>query len=177
MTPATATVSVQMTKPSVSESPTDILGQLGISSHLADRSDKSLHTAYQKYRSHLEATQTYQRMLADNTWVGSKLTSLDLIELFISKSFYFSHYKHFKNVSAYPDLVEWLENTSEDRASDVDVWGYQKASYTWQDLKEYLDERKDKGKGKEKAKGKDKEKVKEKKADHKKKSGNKKQVK
>lgn len=124
-------------------------------------------------------------MLADGSWTGPKLTGQDMIQLFIGKSFFFSHYsKYFPKVAAYPAMVEWLENSSDVCPSGLDVWGFEKASYTWQDLIEFLDnkpvegkEGKGKGKGKERE-GKGKEKEKEKKTgDHKKKSGNKKQVK
>ena len=64
-----------------------ILTLLGIPSHLCDRSDLSLRISYQKYKAHLEATQTYERMVGDGSWTGKKLFAVDFIELFVSKSF------------------------------------------------------------------------------------------
>lgn len=166
-----------------------ILAQLGIASHLADRTDKGPQIAYQKYCALLEARQTYHRMLTGGSWPGPKLTGKDLIELFVSKSFYHSHYsKYLAKVSDYPPMVEWLENSSEAGPSSTEVWGYEKANYSWQDLMQFLEDKKTeerakngegkgKGKGKERdVKGKEKEKGK-KPGDHKKKSANKKQVK
>src|SRR6266568_3435916 len=69
------------------------LTQLGISAHLADHTDRGLHVAYEKYKAHLEACQSYERKVADGSWTGSKLTAVDLIQLFVSKSFWHSHYK------------------------------------------------------------------------------------
>ena len=117
-----------------------MLTLLGISTHLGDRSDHSLHVSYQKYRAHLEATQTYERMVADGTWIGNrnKLSAVDFIELFVLKSFWHSHVKkYFSKVSDHPLMVEWLENGAH-RPSDVDVWGFEKLSYTFKDLDAYL---------------------------------------
>ena len=44
-----------------------ILTLLGIPSHLCDRSDQNLHISYQKYKAHLEASQAYDRMVADGS--------------------------------------------------------------------------------------------------------------
>ena len=89
-------------------------------------------------------------MVSDGTWAGRKLTAVDLIELFVSKSFWHSHIKkYFSKVSNYPMLVEWLENEPEDRPSDVDVWGVQKSSYTFKDLDGYF--KQEVGKGKKRA--------------------------
>ena len=80
-----------------------ILSLLGIPGHLCDRSDHSLHISYQKYKAYLEATQTYQRMVADGSWTGNKLHAVDFIELFVSKSFWHSHIKkYFSKVSDHP---------------------------------------------------------------------------
>jgi hypothetical protein len=125
-----------------------ILTLLGIPSYLCDRSDHSLHTSYQKYKAHLEATQTYERMVADGSWTGNKISAVDFIELFVSKSFWHSHVKkYFSKVSDHPLMVEWLEN-GEHRPSDHDVWGLEKSSYTFKDLDAYLQQAAKKGKKK-----------------------------
>ena len=139
-----------------------ILSQLGISAHMADRNDRGLHVAYEKYKAYLDACRTYERKVADGSWSGGKLTGSDLIQLFVSKSFWHSHYKPlFSKVSNHPDMVKWLEG-DKDRLPDEVLWGYKKGSYQFKDLKGYLEqhERK-KGKGKakdEKAEGSSKKK-------------------
>ncbi|KAF8218558.1 hypothetical protein L208DRAFT_1350247, partial [Tricholoma matsutake] len=64
----------------------------------------------------------------------------DIIQLFISKSFFHSHYKKFfSKVSNYPDLVDWLEGDP-GAPSDEDLWGEKKASYMFKDLETFLEE-------------------------------------
>ena len=70
-----------------SDSKEAILGLLHVPPHFADHTDRGLHVAYQKYKAHLEACHTYEKMLADGTWSSKKLTAVDLINLFVSKSF------------------------------------------------------------------------------------------
>jgi hypothetical protein len=124
---------------------------LGIPPYLGDRSDHGLHVSYQKYKAYLEASQTYERMLADGSWTGDKLSAVNLIELFLSKSFWHSHVKkYFAQVSNHPLMVEWLENGPQDRPSSLEVWGIEKTSYTFKDLKGYLEQADRKGKKKAK---------------------------
>jgi len=60
--------------------------------------------------------------MANKSWVGDRLTGVDIIQLFVSKSFFYSHYKKFfSKVPNHPDIVEWLEN-SPDAPSDGDLW-------------------------------------------------------
>jgi hypothetical protein len=129
----------------------DILTKLNIPLSLADRSDRGLVFAYQKYKGYLQATQNYQQQVADGLWDGPKLTSVDLTELFVSKSFFHSHYKKFfPKVTNYPLLLDWLENTPNDRPSDKKVWGEDKSVYTFKDLKVFFEKGQGKGKGKKK---------------------------
>ena len=141
-----------------------VLSQLGISAHMADRGERGLHVAYEKYKAYLDACREYERKVADGSWSGGKLTGVDLIELFVSKSYWHSHYKpFFSMISDHPDMVRWLEGDS-DRLSDEVLWGYKKGSYQFKDLQEYLkphERKKGKGKGKgkdEKSEGKKKKK-------------------
>lgn len=155
-----------------------ILALLGIPEHLSDREDHGLQVAYQKYKGFLEASQTYKSMVAKGTWIGPKLNGTQLIELFVSKSFYHSHYtKILSRISSNPQnelLIQWLEASPEDRPNDLEVWGYEKPSYKYSDLEELLDKnerntlKKGKGVKKDKGKGKEKE-VEKKKSTHKKK--------
>jgi hypothetical protein len=130
-----------------------ILSQLGIATHMADRNDRGLLVAYEKYKAHLEACRVYEGKVADGSWTGGKLTNVDLIQLFVSKSFWHSHYKPlFSKVSNYPDMLKWLER-EKDRLSDEVLWGYKKGSYQFKDLKVYMEQNeKKKGKGKGKVK-------------------------
>ena len=115
----------------------------------ADHSDHSLQTSYKKYKAHLEACHTYNQMLSDRVWTGNRLTAIDLVELFVSKSFWHSHVKKYcSQVSNHPLMVEWLKNR-EHKPEDIDVWGVEKSNYTFKDLIGHLEQAKEKGKGKE----------------------------
>ncbi|KAF8232870.1 hypothetical protein L208DRAFT_1269823, partial [Tricholoma matsutake] len=89
----------------------------------------------------------------------------DIISLFVSKSFFHSHYKHyFSKVAEYEEMVAWLDE-KEDQLSDVEVWGVGKAVYTFTDLAVWLENGgslEGEGDLKEKEKEKVKEKVKDK---------------
>jgi len=80
-----------------------------------------------------------QRMKADGTWGIGNVSVDALIELFISKSVWYSYYKKlFPRMAKWPEMVKWMENHS-DAKSAYEVWGSEKASYSFQDLKEFLD--------------------------------------
>jgi hypothetical protein len=104
-----------------------ILTSLGIPTHLCDCSDHGLQISYKKYKAHLEACNTYDWMVSEESLLGNKLTAVDLVELFVSKSFWHSHVK--KQVSNHSLMVKWLENRA-DKPSDLDVWGIQKSPIT-----------------------------------------------
>ena len=86
--------------------------------------------------------------MADGSWTGEKLTAVDLIQLFVSKSFWHSHYKPlFSKVSHSPDMVAWLEGDA-DRLADQVLWGYQKSIYQYKDYLEEKEKKKRKGRAK-----------------------------
>ena len=144
-----ATQSETPGEPGLNSFKKQILIQLGVSPDLSDRPDGSLRQAYEKYKAYLQACKTYGEMISNKSWVGDKLTGTDIIQLFVSKSFFHSHYKKFfSKVSNYPDLVDWLEGDP-GAPSDKDLWGEEKASYTFKDLEIFLEEH-----GRKKKKGK-----------------------
>jgi hypothetical protein len=103
-----------------------------------------LTLAYQRYIACNKAMQDFNRMKAAKTWPSTcpEPTATDIIEIFISKSMWHQYYVAlFSHISRYPDMVEWLED-GEDRPSSVDVWGLEKTSYTFSDLKKWLNEQK-----------------------------------
>ncbi len=149
---------------------------LGIPTHLTGSGDVSLQLSYQKYQAFLAAFQTLEEMLQAKTWTMSRPTKTDIIELFVSKSYFHSHYKcHFPKVAEYDNMVASL-NENENLPSVVDLWGIKKEVYTFTDLaawldnggtlvvddsNDYQDKRGRKGKQKKKEDGKVKEKRKE----------------
>ena len=151
---------------------------LGVPAHLVGPGDVSLRVAYQKYCAYLMACQTLDQMTANKSWIGKKPNKTELVEIFVSKSFFHSHYKRlFSKVVEYPDMVEWLECKGE-QGSDVEVWGVEKGIYGYKDLEIWLDNggtleieekelKKRGGKGKKGLDKKDKESKKDKKKDKK----------
>jgi len=154
-----------------------LISLLGIPAHLVTGSrDVSLPVAYQKFKAFLLACETLKGMVGNGTWTIRKPTQIELMELFVSKSFYHSHFRpNFTKVAEYPEMVKWLEGQLDVVA--VDVWGFQRESYSFSDLKvwlenggkwesDYDDDEEDKvmkrGKGKGRAKDLDKGKRKEK---------------
>jgi len=177
----------------ISSFKSQLIGLLNIPVHLAGSGDVPLPVAYQKYKAYLVACSTLDDMVANGTWTMGRPTRTDLIELFVSKSYFHSHYqRYFSKVADYPEMVAWLEG--EPGSVDVDVWGVRKANYTFVDLRDWLENggtleldvedeelgkrkvpKRGKGKGKEKEKDleKGKGKGKETKREHKKKESSK----
>jgi hypothetical protein len=110
----------------------DLLHRLEIPVELLDRNDKGLRFAYQKYKAHQQAVQRLEEMVANGTWEGKRPVATDLIEIFISKT------KWFSQISQYPQMVLWLEQ-DENSPSDLEVWGIQKDQYSFPDLHAFLD--------------------------------------
>jgi hypothetical protein len=129
---------------------------LGIPVRLTVHNDRNICIAYKKYQAFLQASQTLSKMFSDGSWPGKKPSSMDLIEVFVSKSMWFSHYKPaFSKVADFPEMVLWLED-SDEKGTDLDVWGAEKGTYSLMDLCKFVDngtlvvvEKKGKGKKKE----------------------------
>jgi len=125
--------------PSALSTSSQLITLLGIPVHLTGTGDVSLSLAYQKYRAFLITFGTYEDMIKANTWTIARQTKMNIIELFVSKSFFHSHYKrYFPKVAEHEDMVAWL-NGDEDRMCDVDVWGVKKNGYTFTDLALWLE--------------------------------------
>jgi hypothetical protein len=138
-----------------------VMNKLGIPLHLAVRDEWGLRLCYEKWKAYLTASNTYTNMRTDGTWTGPPLTGKDIIEIFVSKSHFHSHFKKsFPKVSDHPDMVEWLNNEGDTTNPNYNrlVWGFDKATYTFIDLFKWLDDagENNRKKGKGKGKGKDK---------------------
>jgi hypothetical protein len=123
----------------------EVASLLKISPHLMNQEGRvPLTLAYEKYKACHKAMQDFTKMKGAKTWPTTcpEPTTTDIIEIFISKSMWHQYYSAlFSHVSKYPDMVDWLED-GEDKPSSVDVWGFQKISYNFSDLKKWLDEQK-----------------------------------
>ena len=166
-TPTTTAAPVSQAMPGQSRalSRSEMATLLKIPSHLIRSNttlperDGELHISYHKYQVALRAVSSLQRMVKDGEWPGKKPAELEVVDLVISKSMWYSHYKAlFPKVSRhYPDMLEWLKESA-DAPSDLDIWDEERGIYTFSSLVAWLDD-KDNGKGK---KGKDKKNKKDK---------------
>src|SRR5882762_10072467 len=177
VTPA-VTPSVTSSSSAVDQFKSQLINLLKVPAHLtAGSRDVTLQVTYQKYKAFLVASSTLDDMVAKRTWPMKRPSRTDLIELFVGKSFFHSHYRPlFTRAANYPEMVAWLEEKP--GSVDVDVWGVKKDSYTFSHLSVWLDNgggwesdhadeeskvtKKGKGKGKAKELGKGKVKGKEK---------------
>ncbi|KAF8225623.1 hypothetical protein L208DRAFT_1305591, partial [Tricholoma matsutake] len=65
-------------------------------------------------------------------------TQADIISIFKGKSqWHLMYSKAFPKLSGYPTMVSWLED-SDDKLSDIALWGISKPVYTFSDLLEWL---------------------------------------
>jgi hypothetical protein len=156
-TPTTIPQGLSSTSASTALSPfkRDLMNRLDIPLALAERTDGSLHTGYQKYKAFLQASETLARLWTAGEWAGKRPSVTDLIEIFQSKSMWHAHHaKAFSKVADYPEMVLWLEK-DKDAPSNIGIWGYEKAVYNFKDLFAYIESKGklgQKGKGKMKAK-------------------------
>ena len=119
------------------DSKSQLIELLGISANLTHLGNVSLQLAYKKYMAFLVACQTLSDMIKNWTWPIKRPTRTELIELFVSKSFFHSHYqRYFSKVADYPNMIAWLEE--EPDSVDIDVWGVQKDNYSFTELRVWL---------------------------------------
>ena len=139
---------------------------LNIPSHLlrdSSRSDAGLHLYYNKYQACLKALSVSESMDAAGAWEIKKPSDTETVELFIGKTMWHDHLKkQFSRVPKYPEMLQWL-NDEEDVLPDIELWGEEKTSYNFKDLKNWLDDKDKRGKVKGKGKAKEDENDKKKK--------------
>ena len=88
---ASASASASVSAPDSFKS--QIIQLLNIPAHLAGSRDVTLPVAYQKYMAYLVACNTLDEMVANGLWTIRCPTRIDLTEVFVSKSFFHSHYR------------------------------------------------------------------------------------
>jgi hypothetical protein len=138
-----------------------LLTFLEIPIDLPSQEQKSLHTAYAKFKAvnnsyeqmgNLRSSQEWTDHLAELGVPYWTPIFVDLVNIFISKTQYYSMWKPtFKRLQDYPEMIAWLDDDS-DCESDSELWGETKCkdSYSIPDLKKWLG-KKDAVKGKKPA--------------------------
>ena len=81
-----------------------------------------------------------EQLINQGKWsLGRKANHTELVEIFISKSYWHSHVvKPFGVIACYPQMVACLEHGDSDDPSDFEVWHQRKAEYGFKELKEWL---------------------------------------
>ena len=98
-----------------------------------------LHLAYTKYQGVCNTQADLQRMMSDRTWTLGKVNDEEIIKLYVSKSVYYGQYmKFFPLAELYPPIVKWLEN-EEDSPPNIEVFGVDKSTYGFKDLRRLLE--------------------------------------
>ena len=106
---------------------------LQINSALCDGEvDKGFIQAYIKWKAIMAVKEKSQEL----SWNGNRPTFGQIIDLFMSRSMFYSHFRFFDQAVKDPEMLEWLEETG--ACSYVDVWGKEKKFYNFVDLKEWL---------------------------------------
>lgn len=114
--------------------------RLGIPDHVTVRlRHVPLPHAYLRYKEFNIAHNKLKTMITNGTWTGKPPLKRDLMEVFARKSsFYKDNIAVFKQVYQYPDLVQWLEE-DEDALTGTELFGVAKQSYTFRDVRDYLE--------------------------------------
>jgi hypothetical protein len=136
----------------------ELVALLNIPEQLAQpMKNPGLRLNYAKYKACIMAQDTLRQKIKDNTWPEGvkKPTSTNIIELFVSRSFW-HHYmtQAFHDIAHYPLLKDWLENI-EGGPTDEEVWGTIQSSYGFSDLQKEKERRQQQAKGKGKVTKKD----------------------
>ena len=118
-----------------------IIASLGIPVELADHKEVNLCYAWQKYKAYSAAVKTCNML-----WDSGKLREafdqkpmqVDLISIFKGKSqWHLMYTKAFPKLSGPPTMVSWLED-SDDKLSDIELWGVLKPAHAFSHLLEWL---------------------------------------
>jgi hypothetical protein len=109
-----------------------------------------LQLAYAKYLAYFKARATISTMSAAGTWTLKNPSADELVEVFVSKSVWHRNYKLFARAKEFPLLIQWLEG-GENGPTDMEIFGYAHATYTFPDLRNYFANADTVGKGKRKA--------------------------
>jgi hypothetical protein len=117
-----------------------LISHLSISIALTTRPKHvELYVAYAKYLGVQSAQANMNCMIADGIWPFKLLNTDTLVEFFVSKSVWYTNYvKIFPRAQKFPDLLKWLE-CADDAPSGGSIFGVEKQSYSFKDLKNVLE--------------------------------------
>jgi hypothetical protein len=95
--------------------------------------------SWSKYQAYLKAHTKLYQMIADGMWTLKKPTTVELVEVFVSKSVWHGSYsKLFSKVKNYSLIQKWLESAG-GAPSNLKIFGVEKQVYMFKDLKDAMD--------------------------------------
>lgn len=124
----------------------NLLQYLGIDIQLPLASS-CLQGCYKKHCAIVNATEQVLKLGRDAEWLALEEKQWvpplrDFIEIFVAKTQYYGTWKKaFDDAVRFPALQDWLA-MEEDRKSDRAIWGVEKGSYSFEDLKDYIRKKK-----------------------------------
>jgi ABC-type antimicrobial peptide transport system permease subunit len=100
-----------------------------------------LHIVYLRYISAHEILRQIDLMQKDQTWVESRPTKMDIINLFVARSTWHKQYAtKIPAAEKHEDMRSWLAEEV-GCLSDLELWGEKKDNYVMKDLEEWLEKK------------------------------------
>ena len=133
----------------------ELIALLNIPEHLTQPfKNPGLRVNYARYKACLMAQETLNQKIRGGTWPADtkKPTMTQIIELFVSKTYWHKYMNPgFNDIAHYPIVKEWLEDM-EGGPDESEVWGTVQTSYSFADLQREKERRQQQTKGKGKGK-------------------------
>ena len=94
---------------------------------------------YQCYKAVLAAQVKFAKLQKAGKWDAPFIpTQNDFIMLVTSHTIWYNKYKkNFEQAEHYPEMIEWLQESSE-ALSDIKIWGFEQKVYQWSHLQPYF---------------------------------------
>ena len=98
-----------------------------------------IHIYYQRYKAVLAAQVKFAKLQKAGQWDASFIpTQNDFVSLVTSRTMWYNDYrKNFERAERYPEMIEWLEESSE-ALPDIEIWGFEQRLYQWSHLQAYF---------------------------------------
>ena len=98
-----------------------------------------IHVYYQCYQAVLAAQAKFTKLHRAGKWDAPVVpTQNDFIALVTSHTMWYNEYKkNFEQAKRYPEMEEWLRESSR-ALTDIEIWGFEQKVYQWSHLQGYF---------------------------------------
>ena len=98
-----------------------------------------IHIDYQRYQAVLAAQAKFTKLHRAGKWDAPVVpTQNDFIALVTSHTMWYNEYKkNFEQAKRYPEMEEWLRESSW-ALTDIEIWGFKQKVYQWSHLQGYF---------------------------------------